>query len=313
MNNILNNISHYGDILAIPFFGLLVAHFYNIENKSDIEYILFLFSIFGLLLDSLFVYMFLYDIKSSKKYIIYILLIIFILSILWNENNNNINNNINNINKKEYFSNKTINDHIDVVYYINLDKRDDRKKEFLEEMKKIGIDSNKIVRIPAIYIPEKGDLGCSKSHIKTLELFIKSPHKNCIIFEDDFEFTLNKEEMNNIINKFFQRNIDYDILMLSSNDMVTPEDTEYNFLKKTINSQTTSGYIVNKNFAKEILQNFKEGLILLENNHDNKGYVLDQHWKSLQPDSNWYTFNPKLGKQRKSYSDINYEVVDYNI
>ena len=309
MINIINNISHYADILAIPFFGLLVAHFYNIENKSDIEYILFLFSIFGLLLDSLFVYMFLYDIKSSKKYIIYILLIIFILSILWNENNNKNNNK----NKKEYFSNKTINDYIDVIYYINLDKREDRKKEFLEEMKKIGINSNKIVRIPAIYIPEKGDLGCSKSHIKTLELFIKSPHKNCIIFEDDFEFTLNKEEMNNIINKFFQRNIDYDILMLSSNDIVTPEDTEYNFLKKIINSQTTSGYILNKNFAKEILQNFKEGSILLENNHDNKEYVLDQHWKSLQQNTDWYVFNPKLGKQRESYSDIEKKMVDYKV
>jgi len=308
-----NNISHYGDILAIPFFGLLVAHFYNIENKSDIEYILFLFSIFGLLLDSLFVYMFLYDIKSSNKYIIYILLIIFILSILWNESNNNINNNINNINKKEYFSNKTINDHIDVIYYINLDKREDRKKDFLKEMEKIGIDSNKIVRIPAIYMPEQGDLGCSKSHIKTLETFIKSPYKNCIIFEDDFEFTLNPDETINTINNFFENNINYDVLMLSSNDLVNPKDTEYNFLKKTLNSQTASGYIVNKNFARILLNNFKNGASLLEKKYENKDYCVDQYWKSLQPDRDWYVFNPKLGKQRESYSDIERKMVDYNV
>ena len=42
-NNILNYISHYGDIIAIPFFTLLVIYFYNIENKSYIEYILFFF------------------------------------------------------------------------------------------------------------------------------------------------------------------------------------------------------------------------------------------------------------------------------
>jgi GR25 family glycosyltransferase involved in LPS biosynthesis len=308
IKNIINNLSHYGDILAIPFFGLLVSHFYNIENKTDIEYILFLFSISALLLDSLFVYMFLYDIKSSKKYIIYFLLIIFILSVLWNENKNN---------KKEYFSNKMINDHIndhiDVIYYINLDKRKDRKKNFLEEMNKIGIDSNKIVRIPAIYMPQQGDLGCSKSHVKTLETFIESPYKNCIIFEDDFEFTLNKEEVNNIINNFFENNINYDILMLSSNDIVTPENTEHNFLKKTLNSQTASGYIVNKNFAKILLNNFKNSAELLEKNYEDKNYCVDQYWKSLQPDSNWYTFHPKLGKQRQSYSDIEKKMVDYNV
>jgi len=52
------NISHYGDILAIPFFALLVNYFYNINNKSIIEYVLFLFSIAGLVLDILFTYIF---------------------------------------------------------------------------------------------------------------------------------------------------------------------------------------------------------------------------------------------------------------
>jgi len=52
------NISHYGDILAIPFFALLVNYFYNIKNKSIIEYVLFLFSIAGLVLDIIFTYMF---------------------------------------------------------------------------------------------------------------------------------------------------------------------------------------------------------------------------------------------------------------
>jgi len=52
------NISHYGDILAIPFFALLVNYFYNIKNKSIIEYVLFLFSIAGLVSDIIFTYMF---------------------------------------------------------------------------------------------------------------------------------------------------------------------------------------------------------------------------------------------------------------
>ena len=58
-NKFINNVSHYGDILAIPFFALLVYYFYLIENKSIVEYILFYFSISGFILDILYTYIFL--------------------------------------------------------------------------------------------------------------------------------------------------------------------------------------------------------------------------------------------------------------
>lgn len=56
--NIINNVSHYGDILAIPFFALLMIYFYNIEHKSMMEYTLFLFSIFGFVLDIVYTFIF---------------------------------------------------------------------------------------------------------------------------------------------------------------------------------------------------------------------------------------------------------------
>lgn len=56
---IINKISHIGDILAIPFFALLCIYFYRIENKTQLEYILFSFSISGFILDILFTYLFL--------------------------------------------------------------------------------------------------------------------------------------------------------------------------------------------------------------------------------------------------------------
>ena len=58
-SDIINNSSHYGDILAIPFFALLVIYFYNIKNKSTLEYLLFYFSIAGFVLDILYTIMFL--------------------------------------------------------------------------------------------------------------------------------------------------------------------------------------------------------------------------------------------------------------
>jgi hypothetical protein len=53
------NVSHYGDVLAIPFFALLVIYFYNIKNKSIMEYVLLYFSICGFVLDILYTYFFL--------------------------------------------------------------------------------------------------------------------------------------------------------------------------------------------------------------------------------------------------------------
>jgi len=57
--NYTKNLSHYGDILAIPFFALLSIYFYNIENKSTIENVLLCFSISGFILDILYTFIFL--------------------------------------------------------------------------------------------------------------------------------------------------------------------------------------------------------------------------------------------------------------
>ena len=63
--NIINNLSHYGDILAIPFFALLIIYFYSIENKSRMENILFAFSIAGFILDIWYTYIFLSRSRAS--------------------------------------------------------------------------------------------------------------------------------------------------------------------------------------------------------------------------------------------------------
>jgi hypothetical protein len=52
------HLSHYGDILAIPFFALLIFYFHRIEQKSKLEMILFLFSIAGFVLDIFYTFLF---------------------------------------------------------------------------------------------------------------------------------------------------------------------------------------------------------------------------------------------------------------
>ena len=65
LNNFIKNCSHYGDILAIPFFALLVIYFYNIEHKSIIEYLLLCFSISGFTLDIFYTYIFMSRFRRS--------------------------------------------------------------------------------------------------------------------------------------------------------------------------------------------------------------------------------------------------------
>ena len=41
-----NKLAHYGDLLAIPFFLITFIYFYQIENKTPLEYCLMLFMFF---------------------------------------------------------------------------------------------------------------------------------------------------------------------------------------------------------------------------------------------------------------------------
>jgi len=205
---------------------------------------------------------------------------------------------------------------IDVVYYINLDRRPDRKEQVLSEIHKLGLPEEKIVRIKAVDKPDFGALGCSMSHIDCLKRFIASPHTNCIVLEDDFEFVQPVSVLAELFYNFFNSDVSntFDVCMLSMSPVeIVP--SEYSFVDKVKNAHTTSGYMLNKKFAKKLLANFEEGAVHLERTHYDEYhvYAIDQYWKKLQPQSNWYSFNPIMGKQRASYSDIHKVDVDYQV
>jgi glycosyl transferase family 25 len=201
-------------------------------------------------------------------------------------------------------------DNIDIIYYINLERREDRKQEILEELHRMGVPDSKIIRIDGIYKEGKGDWGCSLSHLKAMREFNQSKYKNCIIFEDDFMFQSNLDNLNSVFNNFFDTNIDYDVCMLSANGGYI-DPTEYPFVSKINGTQTASGYMVNHNYSGVLLKNYEEGSDLIGKSYDKgKGddiqgmYCVDQYWKRLQDVGNWYIFQPKIGIQRDSFSDI---------
>ncbi len=56
--NQLNNLAHYGDIMAIPFFIITLIYFYRIEYKTLVEYIIMTFIFICLIGYIIFTYIF---------------------------------------------------------------------------------------------------------------------------------------------------------------------------------------------------------------------------------------------------------------
>jgi len=46
-----NNLVYYGDICAVPMFGLLIYYLWKIKNKTFVEFILLVFAIIGFVFD----------------------------------------------------------------------------------------------------------------------------------------------------------------------------------------------------------------------------------------------------------------------
>jgi len=204
---------------------------------------------------------------------------------------------------------------VDQIYYINLDYRTDRRFEMEEWLEESGVPSEKITRISAIHTPGAGHLGCLASHSKALIEFLKSPYKTCIILEDDY-VPIDIKTYWASINQVFEHNVNFDLVMLSYNKLQS-DPTEFSFLHRVKFSYTTSGYLITKDFAPKLLENFREALtkcLEFEKENQRKGddFCADIYWMKLMPVSNWYCIYPRVGKQRASFSDLQGHYTDYN-
>ncbi len=200
--------------------------------------------------------------------------------------------------------------HIDKIFYINLDKREDRRSEIEDELKKYDL-YEKSERITAIHTPGQGILGCTMSHLHAIKLAKERNYSNVLILEDDFQFTVSKEEFENQLQLFFENNIEYDVCMISYLLQIS-QPTEFSFLKKVIEAQTASGYIIHSAFYDKMIQLYEWAVPLLAQTNQHWNYANDQCWKKLQPTANWYCFTNRCGKQRAGYSDNSERYNDYD-
>ncbi len=194
----------------------------------------------------------------------------------------------------------TVWDSIDKIIYINLLECVDRNINILNELSIIC--PSKIIRFNAIK-EDKGAIGCTKSHIKCLEMAIENNWNTVLIIEDDamwYNYDKNILVLENLIIQSF------DVILLGGMNAKFDKKTY-----KLFSALTTTAYIVKSHYYNVLLQNFNTGLKLLETDYDITKYALDQYWRILQKKDNWYIVNPALMIQRPSYSNILKINVDY--
>ena len=193
------------------------------------------------------------------------------------------------------------------IFYINLESRPDRKSHFQNEMKKIGWNATRFNAIKHT----SGALGCSMSHLSLLKYARDKQMEHILIMEDDICFLYPDIFINNL-NKFLSEEKEYDVLLIAGNNM-GPYDRISDVCVKIKKCQTTTGYLVKRNYYDKLIANIEEGVKYLSNNLNRlNDFAIDQYWNKLQLEDNWLLLTPLSVTQRPDYSNIEKRVINYN-
>jgi glycosyl transferase, family 25 len=212
-------------------------------------------------------------------------------------------------NNETFFNKKKYN-----IYFINLKHRTDRKKKFIQEIKKLDSLENhsfKHTRIDAIKDIE-GSIGCGKSHIKALQKAKQNNLPYVIIMEDDINIKTHEIEKCFKILKDLE---EWDVFILSGHGKKKKINDD---VSKAIGIQTTGMYIIKNNYYDTLINCFQESVDRMtelkkqKKNINEPRWAIDMNWKLLQKKDNWLILNKNLGIQRANYSDIENKIVNYS-
>jgi glycosyl transferase family 25 len=200
-----------------------------------------------------------------------------------------------------------MNELIDKIIYINLEKRKDRKEQIENELNNFQLPFE---RFNAIETPGNGIVGCGLSHLNVLKIAKERKYKNILILEDDFTFLVSKEEFEKQVNNFFNLHLDYNVLFFSYN-LKRYQELNNSIVNKVLDCQTASGYLIHENYYDKLINLYEESTQLLVQTGMHWIYANDQIWKQYQEKDNWYYFIKRIGKQRDGYSDNCERYVNY--
>lgn len=234
---------------------------------------------------------------------------------LFNEFNNSLDNIIQRLLSINFFN------YIDHIYYINLEKRKDRKKHIENELNKIDPGLKNTTRFNAIVYNgnfkntdkrNKGAIGCSLSHIEIAKIIKEKKYRNVLIIEDDFKLNISIQELNRLISYFFKEIKSYYFLLLGTHNLKYKEvNKELSYVKYT---DCTTGYIINESILDDWIKTSTEKTNILIKTGKREGNVIDDVWDKYNKDGMRYTFDNnkrRIAYQIKSYSDIDLVDIKY--
>jgi glycosyl transferase family 25 len=197
--------------------------------------------------------------------------------------------------------------HFDSIIYINLAHRKDRNEEILNELKRLEVLPEKIVRIEAVSDPLNGHRGCALSHANALQYAIDHNLKNALILEDDFISTRSSAQIGELINYFAETvKNEWDVFLLGGN-IKSYEKTSFPRINRSLIALCAHAYAVNRHYFPLLQALFKNCYNLMESDLFftlSDGKPIDQQWNYLMSKDRWY-FMEIFAQQRGSESDIN--------
>lgn len=208
------------------------------------------------------------------------------------------------------------------IKIINLKHRADRRAECITEMKKLDLNEDQFSFFEAKHSPEYGGVGCAQSHAMALSDYLfRDERPYVLIMEDDFCLRDDAKPLP-IFEKLKQFGPLWDVYLLAHNGALPIGGTTIENSFRVVNSQTTSGYLVNRNYVHNLIARFFYGAEMLRASAGlpqplktyTKGvFSCDMIWKSLQVDDRFWATLPPLAFQRPSFSDIEKVNVDYKV
>lgn len=210
----------------------------------------------------------------------------------------------------------SIKHHITHVVYINLDSRDDRKKDMEDQLK--VFKKEQVTRVPAVKDDKYPYIGCLKSHRDVLTLAKEKAWDNVLILEDDVHWQ-NIDKSYTIFEGLLEK--PYDVIMLGGTFPKFDDHT-----KKILEAKTSSAYLVKNSYYNAIINKINEILRYFDselysdkpiskeesaNIHKKVAYDEAVYFPLQRADS-WYIVYPPLMMQKRSFSDIEGQEVGYD-
>ena len=129
------------------------------------------------------------------------------------------------------------------------------------------------------------------------------------ICEDDITF-LNPGLFLDQLNRFLSKNRLWDVILVAGNNMLPYTEVDNSCIKVS-NCQTTTGYIVKKEYYDKLIENFRESIEKQLKDPEATEYKIDKYWFKLQREDNWFLIIPLTIIQREDYSDIEKKVTNF--